>query len=108
MTVIGNRMKNLAKALAFVAFIISGCGMADGQKEEGQDQERGAKDTTQAIMTGADQLDAYLPLLEGKSVGLMGNQTSVVGADNEHLVDVLFGPGSRSPVRVCSRTWIQG
>ncbi|MGO1815422.1 MAG: exo-beta-N-acetylmuramidase NamZ family protein [Sphingobacterium sp.] len=93
MTVIGNRMKNLAKALAFVAFIISGCGMADGQKEEGQDQERGAKDTTQAIMTGADQLDAYLPLLEGKSVGLMGNQTSVVGADNEHLVDVLLDQG---------------
>ncbi|MGO1597119.1 MAG: exo-beta-N-acetylmuramidase NamZ family protein [Sphingobacterium sp.] len=86
-------MKNLAKALAFVAFIISGCGMADGQKEEGQDQERGAKDTTQAIMTGADQLDAYLPLLEGKSVGLMGNQTSVVGADNEHLVDVLLDQG---------------
>ena len=44
-------------------------------------------------MTGADQLDAYLPLLEGKSVGLMGNQTSVVGADNEHLVDVLLDQG---------------
>lgn len=43
-----------------------------------------------AILTGADQLSAYLPLLKGKKVGLMGNQTSVVGADKEHVVDVLL------------------
>ncbi|MDR2283815.1 MAG: DUF1343 domain-containing protein [Sphingobacterium sp.] len=42
------------------------------------------------IKTGADQLAAYLPLLKGKKVGLMGNQTSVVGAKKEHLVDVLL------------------
>src|SRR5690606_13468008 len=40
------------------------------------------------IIPGADQLEAYLPLLKGKKVGLMGNQTSVVG--EEHLVDVLL------------------
>src|SRR5690606_14517984 len=40
------------------------------------------------IIPGADQLEAYLPLLKGKKVGLMGNQTSVVG--KEHLVDVLL------------------
>lgn len=45
------------------------------------------------ILTGADQLDLYLPLLEGKSVGLMGNQTSIVGEDQEHLVDVLIENG---------------
>lgn len=42
------------------------------------------------LVTGADQLDEYLPLLEGKKVGLMGNQTSIVGEDQQHLVDVLF------------------
>ncbi len=42
------------------------------------------------ILTGADQLAAYLPLLQNKKIGLMGNQTSVVGADREHLVDVLL------------------
>ena len=42
------------------------------------------------ILTGADQLDLYLPLLEGKKVGLMGNQTTVVGENRDHLVDVLF------------------
>lgn len=41
-----------------------------------------------AIIPGADQLEEYLPLLKGKKVGLMGNQTSVVG--NRHLVDVLL------------------
>lgn len=45
------------------------------------------------ILTGADQLDLYLPLLEGKSVGLMGNQTSIVGENQEHLVDVLIENG---------------
>lgn len=43
-----------------------------------------------SIKTGADQLAAYLPLLKGKKVGLMGNQTSVVGPEKEHLVDVLL------------------
>src|SRR5690606_34379526 len=41
-----------------------------------------------AIIPGADQLAEYLPLLKGKKVGLMGNQTSVVG--EAHLVDVLL------------------
>ena len=43
------------------------------------------------ILTGADQTELYLPLLEGKKVGVMGNQTSVVG--EEHLVDVLLKEG---------------
>lgn len=48
-----------------------------------------AKTTTNnQIIPAADQLEAYLPLLKGKKVGLMGNQTSVVG--KEHLVDVLL------------------
>ena len=43
------------------------------------------------IQPGADQLQEYLPLLKGKKVGMMGNQTSVVG--NDHLVDVLLREG---------------
>lgn len=45
----------------------------------------------ESILPGADQLHRYLPLLKGKKVGLMGNQTSVVG--DEHLVDVLLDNG---------------
>lgn len=45
------------------------------------------------ITPGADQLAAYMPLLEGKKVGLMGNQTSIVGDEKTHLVDVLLEEG---------------
>ncbi|MDX3775082.1 DUF1343 domain-containing protein [Chromatiaceae bacterium AAb-1] len=43
------------------------------------------------IMTGAEQLDAYLPLLAGKRVGLLVNQTAQV--NQQHLVDVLQQSG---------------
>ncbi len=40
------------------------------------------------VVVGAEQLDEYLPMLEGKRVAVMVNQTSVVSS--EHLVDVLL------------------
>jgi len=45
---------------------------------------------TNQITPGADRPTVYLPLLKGKKVGLMGNQTSIVGSAKEHLVDVLL------------------
>ncbi len=56
-----------------------------------------AKTTTpfnkeEKLVIGANQTEAYLPLLKGKKVGIVGNQTSVVFKDNEgytHLVDSL-------------------
>lgn len=43
------------------------------------------------ILTGADQLDQYLPLLQGQSVAVFANPTSVIG--NTHLVDTLVKLG---------------
>ncbi|MHA6247300.1 exo-beta-N-acetylmuramidase NamZ family protein [Pontibacter sp. CAU 1760] len=43
------------------------------------------------LKTGAEQLSAYLPQLQGKRVGLVVNQTSVVG--QTHLVDTLLSRG---------------
>ncbi|WP_282126419.1 exo-beta-N-acetylmuramidase NamZ family protein [Marinifilum flexuosum] len=40
------------------------------------------------ILPGAENTQDYLPLLQGKSVGFVGNQSSLVG--NQHLVDFLF------------------
>ncbi|MDP5207234.1 DUF1343 domain-containing protein [Alishewanella sp. SMS9] len=40
------------------------------------------------LLTGAEQPAKYLPLLKGKRVGLLVNQTSVVG--EQHLVDFLL------------------
>ncbi|HYG20520.1 MAG TPA: DUF1343 domain-containing protein [Ohtaekwangia sp.] len=39
------------------------------------------------LMTGAEQLDKYLPLLKGKRVAIMANQTTIIG--KTHLVDSL-------------------
>lgn len=54
------------------------------------DESASADMSTNSIIPGADQLEIYLPLLEGKKVGLMGNQTSIVGPEKKHLVDVLL------------------
>ena len=43
------------------------------------------------VITGADRMHVYLPLLKGKSVAVFANQTSMVG--NTHLVDTLLHSG---------------
>ena len=43
------------------------------------------------IMTGADQTSAYLPYLKGKRVGMLVNQTSIIG--KSHCVDSLVKLG---------------
>jgi len=45
------------------------------------------------ILTGADQMNLYLPLLQGKNVAIFANATSIVG--NTHLVDTLLKKGIR-------------
>lgn len=47
--------------------------------------------TVAALQTGADQMNLYLPALQGKRVGLVVNHTSRVGAS--HLVDSLLSRG---------------
>lgn len=44
-----------------------------------------------AIITGAGRLDLYLKSVEGLSVGVLGNHTSLVG--KRHLVDTLLSRG---------------
>jgi len=43
------------------------------------------------ILTGADQMNLYLPLLKGGSVAVFANQTSMIG--KSHLVDTLLKKG---------------
>ena len=75
----------LLSGLIFGLIGLTAC-QSNGSNEENDEQN--SQELT--LLTGADQLDEYLPLLEGKKVGLMGNQTSIVGEDQKHLVDVLF------------------
>ena len=50
-----------------------------------------AQETT--LKTGAEQTERYLPLLEGKNIALVVNQTSVIGKDKVHLLDKLLNCG---------------
>ncbi len=45
----------------------------------------------QEIITGADQTEKYLPLLKGKRIGLVANQSSIIGAKSS--VDSLLSLG---------------
>ncbi|HET6767162.1 MAG TPA: DUF1343 domain-containing protein, partial [Chitinophagaceae bacterium] len=40
-----------------------------------------------SIRTGAEQTEKYIPLLQGKRVAVMANQTSIIGST--HLIDSL-------------------
>jgi len=46
-----------------------------------------------SILTGADQVNKYLPYLKGKRVAIMANPTSIIG--KKHLVDSLHSLGIR-------------
>jgi uncharacterized protein YbbC (DUF1343 family) len=47
--------------------------------------------TNADVITGADRMAVYLPLLRGKAVAVFANQTSIVG--NTNLVDTLLKSG---------------
>ncbi len=48
---------------------------------------------SQEIITGADQTEKYVPYLKGKRVGVVANQSSVIG--EKSIVDSLLGLGIR-------------
>ncbi|GAB2500247.1 exo-beta-N-acetylmuramidase NamZ family protein [Algoriphagus taiwanensis] len=49
---------------------------------------------SQEVLTGAERADLYLPMLKGKKVGLVGNQTSILPQSaNKHVVDFLLENG---------------
>ncbi len=52
-----------------------------------------ALSTKAQVRVGAEQLDLLLPRLKGKRVGIMANQTSILGKEKTHLVDTLFALG---------------
>ncbi len=49
------------------------------------------KQVAQKVVTGAERMPVYVPLLKGKKVAVFANQTSMVG--NTHLVDTLLKEG---------------
>lgn len=45
------------------------------------------------VTTGAERFEQYLPLIQGKRVGMVVNHTSIVGERQTHLLDTLLQQG---------------
>ena len=72
----------LSLILLFVLLLLNGCA-----------QTSTSPSNQQNMMLGAEQLERYLPQLQGKRVGLIVNQTSVLYPNTPnsiHLVDALL------------------
>lgn len=79
---------------------LASCGRTTGQNEPVQTPSAIAEEnlvtdiSPEEIITGANRLSVYLPLLKNKKIGLVGNQSSVILNENNfsytHLVDSLL------------------
>jgi uncharacterized protein YbbC (DUF1343 family) len=59
--------------------------------------ETKTKQESNVIQVGADQMAEYLPMIEGKNVALVVNQTSMIG--DVHLVDYLYKNAVSSKIK---------
>lgn len=88
--------------LPFVLAIcaVIGIGAASMRNADTQYSSSVVTSPAKPIITGADQLNAYLPYLKGKRIGMLVNQTSIIGkiplVDSLHALGVniqtVFGP----------------
>ncbi|MEJ8755842.1 DUF1343 domain-containing protein [Pontibacter sp. H259] len=75
-------------------FALSSCAPKQAPVQTEQSEESPAVielSENEVIRTGAEQLELYLPQLQSKRVGMVVNQTSIVG--ESHLVDTLLSSG---------------
>jgi uncharacterized protein YbbC (DUF1343 family) len=74
-----------------IFIIISACFLLSASAHSQQQTSGKSSPPSAPILTGADQMGLYLPLLKGQSVAVFANQTSRVGTS--HLVDTLLKEG---------------
>ena len=85
-----NNMKSL-KCIILTLFLIQNTAFCKSPVKE---IESVAPEIQSQILPAADQPEVYLPLLKGKRVGLIVNQTSILTSKNNmHLVDFLMMEG---------------
>jgi len=84
-----NKIRLLSGSLSVAICVLSCLGQKTASSSDNQlpvNNQQPAR-----IITGAERMDVYLPLIKGKRVGIFANQTSTVG--NTHLVDTLKKSG---------------
>lgn len=75
----------MLRILVLLCFVLTSC-QPKAQSSSAQSKEQ--KKTVEKLVLAADRSHIYLPLLEGKNVACVVNQTSTT--DNGHLVDYLL------------------
>lgn len=80
--------RRMNKRLSAILIIVISTVFLGAGKMETTPASGGSKNT---ILTGADQVDKYLPYLKGKRVAILANQTTIIG--KKHLVDSLKALG---------------
>jgi uncharacterized protein YbbC (DUF1343 family) len=76
---------------AYTFFIVTILAMGNFCCKAQESNSAKSSDATQKIITGADQTALYLPYLKGKRVGLVANQSSIIG--DKSIVDSLLKLG---------------
>ncbi|WP_460539379.1 exo-beta-N-acetylmuramidase NamZ family protein [Echinicola sediminis] len=86
-------MKQL-KLILLLTFLVGTTAYCQSKPKETAQAPPEKQQDQAPILPGADRPDLYLPLLKGKKVALVANQTSVLTQRNkQHLVDFLLDEG---------------
>lgn len=92
-------IKRFLKSTFLFAFIsLLSCGNSISQKQVDPTQTKDTISEEKAIVLGANRTDAYLPMLKNKTIGIVGNQSSLVKVSDDkyvHLVDTLMNLEAR-------------
>lgn len=78
-------MRKFIFSIAAIMLAVSFCQCSP----KSQNDETSTNVLQEQILVGAESLDEYLPLLEGKKVGLLSNQTGIL-SNGTHLLDTLL------------------
>ncbi|MCF4100961.1 DUF1343 domain-containing protein [Gillisia sp. M10.2A] len=87
---------------AAVTIVSCGTGTSQNQQQETSKIQATAVKEAKPILVGANRTEAYLPLLKGKRVGIVGNQSTLIFKNSKndaspqhstHLVDSLISLG---------------
>lgn len=82
--------KQLTRFAVFIltSLLLCSCSFAQSIDKTSSELQVSKQPAVDRIIVGAEQTSYYLPMLQNKRIGLVVNQTSMVG--NKHLVDVLI------------------
>lgn len=85
------RLKSIV-LVVFAILTVANCGCVNAKVRK--DHKAKLPAPTKPVVVGAERVSEYLPILQGKRIALLSNQTGVVGPlHNKHTLDLLLEKG---------------